>query len=71
MTDLPPGKTGLISVIFTLIGELYNFTPAFNAQQADTFLQHAAWFIAIIVGIFTIINYIRIWCQKSKKDGKD
>jgi hypothetical protein len=38
-----------------------------SSKEAPTFLQHAAWFIAIIVGIFTIINYIRIWCQKTKK----
>ena len=61
---IKPPITAIISMISALTGTASSVVLQLN--KANTGLQHAAWTIAIIAGLFSIANCIRNWVISDK-----
>ena len=59
-----PTITSIISVFGAFTGTLTSVAMPFC--DINTGFQHAAWTIAIIAGMFSIMNYIRNWVISDK-----
>jgi len=73
MTDVDPIKSAVASIAAALTGSMSNFISNIMGatNDVDTALQRLAWTVAIIAGFVSIINSIRKWCKKDKKDVPD
>ena len=70
--DIDPLKSAVTSILSAIAGSWYNYFGVYissiSLSAANTAFQHAAWTVAILAGIVSIINGVRQWKQKSKKD---
>lgn len=68
MADIEPHKAALTSLLSAGAGTWYNYNvfAVFTLSTANTAFQHAAWTIAILAGIVSIINGVRQWKTKRK-----
>lgn len=67
--NIDPLKSAAASIGSAAAGSFtkyYCFAPIgfFSLETANTFFQHAAWSVAIIAGIVSIINGVRTWKKK-------
>ena len=49
-----------------LFGEFHNLVMFVPLESINTALQHAAWIVAIIAGIVSIVNGCRKWFVRDK-----
>jgi len=61
---IKPPVTALVSMVSAFTGTLS--AVSFPLSSANIALQHMAWTVAIIAGLFSIANYIRNWCLSDK-----
>lgn len=70
MTDIEPTRAALTSIFSAAAGTWYNYTGVYFASislsAANTAFQHAAWTVAILAGIVSIVNGIKQWHLKRK-----
>ena len=73
MIDINPLKSAIASILAALTGSASNYfsTILGTDPTIDTMLQRLAWTVAIIAGVVSIINSVRKWCKKDKKDVPD
>lgn len=69
--NIDPLKSALTSIASACVGTItkyFAFMPIgyFTLETANTCFQHAAWTIAILAGIVSIINGVRQWHFKRK-----
>jgi hypothetical protein len=69
MDNIEPTKAAITSIVSAGAGTWYNykFFALFTLSTANTAFQHAAWTIAILAGIVSIINGVRQWHFKKKR----
>ena len=62
------GKSAIASISAATIGELANVFPLYitgeNLEIVNTAFQHAAWVVAILAGIVSVVNGTRKWFKK-------
>mgnify|MGYP006961791789 CR=1 FL=1 len=72
IANIDPVKSAITSIFSAVIGSWYNYfgfcITSMSLSTANTAFQHAAWTVAITAGIVTIINGVRQWKHKPKKD---
>lgn len=70
MTDIEPTRAAITSIVSAAAGTWYSYTgyylANFTLSAANTAFQHAAWTIAILAGLVSIINGVRQWKIKRK-----
>ena len=68
MTNIEPTKAAITSIFSAAAGTWYNYNvfAVFTLNTVNTAFQHAAWTVAILAGIVSIINGVRSWKKKDK-----
>jgi hypothetical protein len=70
ISGIDPAKSAITAILSAAAGTWYNYTSiylaAFTLDSANTAFQHAAWTVAILAGLVSIINGVRQWCVKRK-----
>lgn len=59
-------KAAAASICAVLFGEYHNLVMFVPLESINTLLQHAAWIVAIIAGIVSILNGCRKWFVSNK-----
>ena len=61
-------KSAIASISAATIGELASVFPLYitgkNLEIVNTAFQHAAWVVAILAGIVSVVNGTRKWFRK-------
>ena len=73
--NIDPLKSALTSLLSAGFGTLTKYvalipTGVITLEATNTFFQHAAWLVAILAGIVSIINGVRQWHFKVKSKNK-
>jgi hypothetical protein len=74
IANIDPAKSAIASILSAVAGTWYNYCTvyisSFTLAAANTAFQHAAWTVAILAGIVSIVNGCRQWKRenKNKKD---
>jgi len=73
IANIDPLKSAVTSIVSATFGTFSNFSYVVFAplgfislNAANTAFQHAAWTVAILAGIVSIVNGIRQWTTKKK-----
>lgn len=70
IANIDPAKSAIASIVSAVAGTWYNYCTAYfsaiTLAGANTAFQHAAWTVAILAGIVSIINGVRQWKRKTK-----
>ena len=59
-------RAAAASIGAVLFGEFHNLVMFVPLESINTALQHAAWIVAIIAGIVSIVNGCRKWFVSDK-----
>jgi hypothetical protein len=73
INEIDPLKSAITSIVSAGFGTFTNYCAVFFAPfgfisiaSANTAFQHAAWTVAILAGIVSVINGVRQWKTKPK-----
>lgn len=74
--NIDPLKSALTSLTSAGIGTMTKYlafipTSFMTLDRANTCFQHAAWTIAILAGIVSIVNGVRQWHFKRKTNNEN
>lgn len=68
LDNFSAGKSAIASISAATIGELASVFPLYiageNLELVNTAFQHAAWVVAILAGIVSVVNGTRKWFRK-------
>lgn len=68
IANIDPAKSALASILSAVAGTWYNYCTVYfstiTLAGANTAFQHAAWTVAILAGIVSVINGVRQWKRK-------
>lgn len=64
MNNIKPSTASLTSITAAITGQASDFFSLTDLEIVNTLFQHAAWSIAIIAGLVSIINGTRKWFNK-------
>lgn len=72
--NIDPLKSAFASLLSVTAGTISNYIPVFTfgfvtLETANTLFQHAAWIVAILAGLVSIVNGVKTWKIKKKKNG--
>lgn len=59
-------RAAAASIGAVLFGEFHNLVMFVPLESINTALQHAAWVVAILAGIVSIVNGCRKWFKREK-----
>lgn len=72
LTNINETKAAVTSILSAALGTWYNYCSiyfaSFTLVQANTAFQHAAWTVAILAGIVSIVNGVKNWKRKKKQE---
>jgi spore maturation protein SpmB len=72
--NIDPTKSAIASILSALTGTWYNYCTVYFSSitltNANTAFQHAAWTVAILAGIVSIINGMRQWKKTKNKNSQ-
>lgn len=74
--EIDPLKSAVTSIASAAFGTFTNYCSTsfafgwISLQTANTFFQHAAWTVAILAGIVSIVNGIKGWFRNRNKNVK-
>ena len=66
--NIDPAKSAVAALLSAGAGTWYNYCNSyllvFSLDHANTAFQHAAWTVAILAGLVSIINGVKTWVKK-------
>ena len=67
ISQIEPSRAGIASIFAAVTGQFSTLANTENLDLTNTAMQHAAWLVAILAGVVSIVNGCRRWFRKNNR----